>query len=81
VLGPLLVEGWRQAPQNGVGLVIGFYATMVLTLTGIITLFAGTRSFGPRAGRVLVAISALALAAFGIWQLWTAGHTFLLRQP
>jgi hypothetical protein len=42
-------------------------STVVLVL-----LLAGARSLGPRVGRALVAASAVALAGFGLYLLWTA---------
>jgi threonine/homoserine/homoserine lactone efflux protein len=71
VMGPLLLKGWREAPAHGVALLIAFYGTMVAASVGIIGLFAGARSLGPRAARGLVGISAAALACFGCWQLWS----------
>ena len=70
VLGPLLLKGWRETPANGVALLVGFYATMVIGLAGIILLFAKARILGPRVGRVLAGASVLALACFGCYQLW-----------
>jgi threonine/homoserine/homoserine lactone efflux protein len=76
VMGPLLLRGWRESPANGVALVAAFYGTMVLTLAGIIALFAGASRLGPRIGRALVAVSALALAAFGAFELWEGREGF-----
>jgi threonine/homoserine/homoserine lactone efflux protein len=74
VMGPLLLKGWREAPSNGIALLIGFYATMVLSLAGIIGLFGGVRDLGPRVGRGLVAASAIALTCFGCYQLWSCAR-------
>jgi hypothetical protein len=35
-----------------------------------VLLFAGARRLGPRVNRALVGLSAVALAAFGLWQFW-----------
>jgi threonine/homoserine/homoserine lactone efflux protein len=78
VMGPLLLKGWRESPANGVALVAAFYGTMVLTLAGIIAVFTGAAQLGPRIGRALVAVSAVALAAFGVFELW-AGTRGVLR--
>jgi threonine/homoserine/homoserine lactone efflux protein len=78
VMGPLLLKGWREAPTNGIVLLAAFYGTMVVASTGIIVLFAGARSLGPRVARGLVGVSAAALACFGCWQLWS-GVSGLLR--
>ncbi len=71
VMGPLLLKGWREAPPRGVALVVGFYTTMVVTQAGIVLLFARARGLGQRVNRALVGVSAAALAAFGLFQLWS----------
>ena len=73
-------------PGLGIGIVAGagnFVCGAALEAAGIprqrgdfmgmiatVLLFAGARRLGPRVNRVLVGVSALALAAFGLWQLW-----------
>lgn len=69
VLGPLLLEGWRESPGHGIALLAGFYATLVAGLLTTIVLFATTRRMGPKVSRVLLGLSAVALAAFGGYQL------------
>ena len=71
VLGPLLLKGWREAPANGVALLVGFYGTMVLSLAGTIALFAAARNLAPRVTRVLIGLSSVALACFGCYLLWS----------
>ncbi len=70
VLGPLLLKGWRESPGVGIALIVGFYGTMVASMAGIVLLFHAARNIGPRVNRILIGISALALGAFGIYQLW-----------
>ncbi|MBN1247408.1 MAG: LysE family transporter [Anaerolineae bacterium] len=70
VTGPILLSAWREAPSHGVGFLAGFYGAMVGGLVGIIALFGTARRLGPRVTRWLVGISALALAVFGIYQIW-----------
>lgn len=70
IMGPLLLKAWREAPVSGVALVAAFYVAMVLSTAGIVTLLALARSLGPRIARGLVGFSAVALAAFGIFQLY-----------
>jgi threonine/homoserine/homoserine lactone efflux protein len=70
VTGPILLAGWRQTPVNGVGFLVSFYATLVLSLLAIIVVFGTARRFGPKFNRVLVGVSAIALAGFGMYQLW-----------
>ena len=69
VLGPALLNAWKQDPSYGVALIVSFYATLVVTLGATIVLF-GTSSFlGPGARRTLILISAIALALLGVYQL------------
>jgi len=70
VTGPILLTGWRQAPANGVGFLVSFYAMMVLSLGAMIVVFGTARQLGPKVNRVLLGVSAVALAGFGMYQLW-----------
>ncbi len=71
IMGPLLIEGWRETPANGIGLVLGFYITLTLCTAGIIILFAAARKLGPKVRKISIGVSALALAGFGIFQIFT----------
>jgi threonine/homoserine/homoserine lactone efflux protein len=70
VMGPLLLKGWRETPANGISLLIGFYSAMILVTLGIILLFSAARNLGTRVSRILVGISAFAMAGFGFYELW-----------
>ena len=70
VMGPLFLKGWREAPGHGVALMAGFYGCMIATTAGIIIIFSAMRMLGTKVSRVLVGIAAVALACFGIYQLW-----------
>jgi len=70
VMGPLLLTGWREAPANGVVFLLVFYLTMISGMAGIMLLFAFTRRLGPQVSRALLGLSALALAGFGLYQIW-----------
>lgn len=76
VMGPLLLKGWRETPSNGIALLAGFYTTMIFVTLGIMLLFAAARNLGPRVSRALVGVSAIALACFGLYELWlgTGAH-------
>jgi len=76
LLGPLLLKGWRETPLNGIALLTGFLGTMVASLIGIIVLFSVARSLGGRVNRALIGLTALALAGFGLYQLWLAMRQF-----
>lgn len=69
IMGPLFLEGWKVAPVNGFALIIGFYLTMIITLAGIIILFAFAQKLGPKVSKILLGLSAIVLFAFGIYQL------------
>jgi len=76
VTGPILLTGWRKSPVYGLGFIVGFYVTMILSLVTIILLFSTARQLGPKINRILLGVSVLALLGFGLYQLWlgiTAG--------
>ena len=70
VTGPILLKGWRETPVNGIGFLAGFYGTMVSSLAGIILVFGVASRFGPKVNKILLAVSAVALFCFGLYQLW-----------
>lgn len=70
VLGPVLLKAWHEAPVRGVAVVAAFYGAMIATNAAIVLLFHLTRALGPKVNRVLIGVSALGLAAFGVYQLW-----------
>jgi ABC-type dipeptide/oligopeptide/nickel transport system permease component len=76
-MGPLLLKGWREAPANGISLLLGFYSAMILVTLGIILLFSAARNLGARVSRTLVGISAIAMAAFGFYELWMGLKFFI----
>jgi threonine/homoserine/homoserine lactone efflux protein len=78
VMGPLLLQAWRESPALGLTLIAAFYGTMVITLAGIIVLFGAAKTLGPKVNRVLIGISALALTVFGCVQLWLGTKSFIL---
>jgi threonine/homoserine/homoserine lactone efflux protein len=69
VTGPILLRGWRLAPANGLGFLVGFYAAMVGSLVALILLFSLARRLGPKVNRLLVGLSAVALFGFGLFQM------------
>ena len=72
VLGPLLLKGWREAPSHGVALLAGFYGVMVLGTGATIMLFGMAGKLGAGVSRTLIGLSAVMLAAFGCYLLWSA---------
>lgn len=71
VNGPILMRAWEQSLSNAIAFVGGFYAAMLgINLTVIlVTSLAGQT--GERVRRALLGFSVLALAAFGLFQLWS----------
>jgi threonine/homoserine/homoserine lactone efflux protein len=69
VLGPAAAAAWRRGPANAAVLIAGFYGVMVATLAAFILLVGSTRFLGSRGQRTLVLISAVVLAALGVFQL------------
>lgn len=77
VMGPMLVNGWKNNPATGIVLLTGFYGSMIVYSTGMIVLFASARNLGPRISRLAIGISVIAFAAFGIYQLWSGISDFV----
>lgn len=71
VTGPILLAGWKESPINGIGLLAGFYATMILINAAIITVVSIAHMLNPRLRRILIACSAAGLAFFGVYQIYT----------
>jgi threonine/homoserine/homoserine lactone efflux protein len=69
VTGPILLAGWRSSPLNGISFLVAFYSIMISGFLALMALFSVARQFGARASRILLGISALALAGFGLFQL------------
>jgi threonine/homoserine/homoserine lactone efflux protein len=77
VLGPLLIQAWRASPAHGLSLLASFYVTMMATTALVLVPFAGARALGPAIGRAALGVSAAVLAAFGVYQAWAGGMSFL----
>ena len=71
VIGPLFIKGWKVSPFTGISLLAGFYITMFLLTALIIFLFDKARDKGPKLQHLLLGLSALFLALFGLYQLAT----------
>ena len=69
VTGPILLTGWRETPLNGLGLLLGFYLTMIVSLVGLILLCTSAGKLGPKISRGLLGMSGIALAGFGLYQI------------
>ena len=70
VMGPLFLKGYNEAPIKGITLIISFYTTLIIGIAAIIFLFSFARNFGPKVVKIMLGISIIGLAVFGIYQLW-----------
>jgi len=77
VLGPNAVAAWHHAPADAIGLIVAFYTVLVAGLAAFIVAAGSARFLGPAGRRLLLLLSAAALAALGVYQLvasvWMAG--------
>jgi threonine/homoserine/homoserine lactone efflux protein len=72
ILGPAALEAWARGPAYAAALIGAFYGTMVVTLALIILLFGTTQFLASGGRRAVTLISALTLAALGLYQLWVS---------
>jgi threonine/homoserine/homoserine lactone efflux protein len=70
VMGPLLLKAWQETPVNGLALMAAFYGAMISANIVIIFAFAAIGKLGPKLNKILIGISVVALAGFGLYQLW-----------
>lgn len=68
--GPTVLQGWVIDPVLALVFIAGFYGIFVLSSAVLIVLFSSARALGPRAIRLLLGLSALALLLFGIYQVY-----------
>ncbi len=75
--GPILLKAWQNAPMQAGAFLAGIYITLIGGFMLLIFLFSAAGQFGPRVTRLLVGVSAIALALFGVYQSWQ-GVTHIL---
>ena len=68
--GPILLRGLKETPSHGLGFLLGFYSAMIASLAAVVLLFGSAQRLGEKTSRVLLGCSAVALAGFGLYQLW-----------
>ncbi len=76
VNGPLLIQAWRETPPNAGGFLLGFYGGMIGLNAAIILVFGLAGRLGERVRRAMLGASTLALAGFGLYQLWVGISAF-----
>jgi threonine/homoserine/homoserine lactone efflux protein len=72
VLGPQVIKAWHESVSNVAALIISFYGTIIVCLALIILIFGTTTFLGVRGRKVLILLSAFALALLGAYQLFAA---------
>ena len=70
VLGPLIVTTWRENPANALSIMVAFYTAMIGLNIAVVLLFGQATRFGNQASKAMLGLSVLALAGFGLYQLW-----------
>lgn len=70
VIGPLIVTAWRENPSNALSIVLAFYFAMIGLNFTVVLLFGQAARFGNQVRKVMLGVSVLALAGFGLYQLW-----------
>lgn len=70
IMGPLTVTAWRENPANAVYFVLSFYLAMISLNLLVIILFGMAARFGNPVRKGMLGFSVLALAGFGVYQLW-----------
>jgi len=68
--GPMLVQGWAQSPWMAASFASAFYLTLVGGNAGLIILFSLMHRLDRRVVTGLNSVSALALLAIGLTQIW-----------
>ena len=70
VIGPLVIQAWEISLWSAVALVGVFYAAMLSLNMVLIVLFGQAARFGNQVRKAMLGLSVLALAGFGLYQLW-----------
>ena len=69
IAGPIMLSGWRKMPGLGISFIVGFYLTFVCSLSVLILVFSTAGRLDPRVNKILNGLAALALFAFGLFQI------------
>ena len=70
VIGPLVIQAWDVSVWPAVLLVGIFYTAMLSLNIILIILFGQAARFGNQVRKAMLGLSVLALAGFGLYQLW-----------
>ncbi len=69
VMGPALLAAWQDSPASGIAFLVSFYGVIVGASALLILLLGTTSLLSPRFRRGLILLSAILLAAFGVYRL------------
>ena len=64
-------------PGLGISFIVGFYLTFVCSLSVLILVFSTAGRLDPKVNRILNGLAALALFAFGLFQIIMGLRAFL----
>jgi threonine/homoserine/homoserine lactone efflux protein len=78
ISGPILIAGWRERPALGLSFLLGFYAALIGGMALFVLVAGLTGRIDPRLNRGLGLVSAVALLAFGLYQLTTGLRALLI---
>ncbi|MGD8402338.1 MAG: LysE family transporter [Anaerolineales bacterium] len=70
VIGPLVIQAWEISFWSAAALVGIFYAAMISLNMVLVLLFGQAARFGNQVRKGMLGLSVLALAGFGLYQLW-----------
>jgi threonine/homoserine/homoserine lactone efflux protein len=77
VLGPMILSEWHKAPSGGIAVLAGFYTTIVATMIAMVFAFSTAKALSPKAQKALIGLSALLLAALGVYQFYQGAAELL----
>jgi threonine/homoserine/homoserine lactone efflux protein len=70
VIGPSIVSTWRENPTNAMVIMLAFYFAMIGLNFTVVLLFGQAARSGNQVRKAMLGLSVLALAGFGLYQLW-----------
>jgi len=71
IAGPILSRVWSTTLAAGLGFLLVYYLALLSTYSTQVWVFAAVRRLGSRTAWVVNAIAASALAALGLYQIWS----------
>lgn len=74
---PIVLDGWRISPGHAYAFMLGMYGLLIGGLALFVVIFGKLGALSPKANRWLNGISALALTAFGAWQIYVGTNSIL----